>query len=176
MQISRIDHFVLTVQDIDVTCDFYSRACGMEVVTFAGGRKALSFGQHKINLHQAGSEFLPKAASPTRGSGDFCLISSIPLDARLSRIWKLKILRLKTGLWRAQVRWGQSAPSIFVIPTETSWKFQNISTCSCRTGWQTGYFPCAVIIFHSLPANLCISATIGLADYAKHSQIKRGGD
>ncbi|MBC3774114.1 VOC family protein [Brucella melitensis] len=86
MQISCIDHFVLTVQDIDVTCDFYSRACGMEVVTFAGGRKALSFGQHKINLHQAGSEFLPKAASPTRGSGDFCLISSIPLDEVIAHL------------------------------------------------------------------------------------------
>ncbi|CDL78523.1 unnamed protein product [Brucella canis str. Oliveri] len=58
----------------------------MEVVTFAGGRKALSFGQHKINLHQAGSEFLPKAASPTRGSGDFCLISSIPLDEVIAHL------------------------------------------------------------------------------------------
>ncbi|WGD32461.1 VOC family protein [Ancylobacter sp. WKF20] len=75
MKLSRIDHFVLTVADIDASCAFYSMALGMDVVTFGQGRKALQFGQQKINLHQAGKEFEPKAAKPTQGSGDFCLIS-----------------------------------------------------------------------------------------------------
>ena len=76
MNIDRIDHVVMTVQDIDVTCDFYARVLGMRVVTFAGGRKALAFGRQKINLHLAGREFEPKAAHPTPGSVDLCLIAT----------------------------------------------------------------------------------------------------
>ena len=79
MKIDRIDHFVLTVRDLDATCAFYSRALGMEVVTFAGGRRALAFGAQKINLHLAGREFEPKAHRATPGSADFCLITTVPL-------------------------------------------------------------------------------------------------
>ena len=80
MKLERIDHFVLTVASIEGSCEFYSRALGMEVITFGEGRKALAFGQQKINLHQAGAEFLPKAARPTPGSGDFCFITATPLE------------------------------------------------------------------------------------------------
>jgi catechol 2,3-dioxygenase-like lactoylglutathione lyase family enzyme len=86
MQIDRIDHFVLTVRDIEATCEFYARVLGMQVVTFAGGRKALQFGQQKINLHEAGKEFEPKAMSPTPGSGDFCLITRTPLEEVIAHI------------------------------------------------------------------------------------------
>ena len=79
MHIDRIDHFVLTVQDVEATCEFYERALGMRAVTFAGGRRALAFGGQKINLHQHGREFEPKALHPTPGSADFCLITSVPL-------------------------------------------------------------------------------------------------
>jgi catechol 2,3-dioxygenase-like lactoylglutathione lyase family enzyme len=79
MKIERIDHFVLTVRDIAATCDFYGRGLGMEVQTFGAGRTALRFGAQKINLHEAGREFEPKAASPTPGSGDVCLITERPL-------------------------------------------------------------------------------------------------
>lgn len=75
MRISGIDHFVLTVLSVEATCAFYARVCGMEVVEFGAGRKALRFGAQKINLHQAGAEFEPKAARPTPGSGDFCLLA-----------------------------------------------------------------------------------------------------
>ncbi len=80
MKIERIDHFVLTVRDIDATCEFYSRVLRMEVVTFGGGRKALKFGEQKINLHQAGREFEPKALRPTPGSADVCLITQVRLE------------------------------------------------------------------------------------------------
>ncbi len=79
MKIARVDHFVLTVASIEVTCAFYSKVLGMEVVEFAGGRKALSFGAQKINLHEVGREFEPKAKTPQAGSGDFCLIADVPL-------------------------------------------------------------------------------------------------
>ena len=81
MDIERIDHFVLTVASIEATCAFYSSALGMEVIAFGDGRTALGFGDHKINLHQAGQEFEPKAEKPTPGSGDFCLITRTPMDA-----------------------------------------------------------------------------------------------
>ena len=81
MEILRLDHIVLTVADVAATCAFYQRVLGMQVVTFAGGRKALSFGNQKINLHQAGREFEPKAARPTPGSADLCLVAKTPLDA-----------------------------------------------------------------------------------------------
>lgn len=79
MKIERIDHLVLTVSDIERTCDFYVRALGMQVVTFGDGRRALSLGEQKINLHQAGREFEPKALKPTPGSADVCFITSEPL-------------------------------------------------------------------------------------------------
>jgi catechol 2,3-dioxygenase-like lactoylglutathione lyase family enzyme len=84
--IDRIDHIVLTVRDIAATCAFYERVLGMTTVTFAGGRKALSFGRQKINLHQAGREFEPKARTPVAGSGDFCLIATTPLDAVIAHL------------------------------------------------------------------------------------------
>ena len=80
MQIDHIDHLVLTVCDIAATCAFYERALGAQVVTFGAGRTALVLGAQKINLHQAGREFEPKAARPTPGSADFCLIAVTPLD------------------------------------------------------------------------------------------------
>ena len=79
MQINRIDHLVLTVADIERTVDFYRRALGMERVEFAGGRVALQCGMQKINLHQAGREFDPKAQRPTPGSADICLIADTPV-------------------------------------------------------------------------------------------------
>ena len=86
MQINSIDHFVLTVRNIEATCEFYTRVLGMQVVTFADERKALQFGQQKINLHQAGKEFEPKAMSPIPGSGDFCLITQTPLYEVIAHI------------------------------------------------------------------------------------------
>lgn len=79
MFIDRLDHFVLTVADVEASCAFYSRVLGMTVISFAGGRKALTFGQQKINLHAHGHAFEPKAEHPTPGSADFCLITSVPM-------------------------------------------------------------------------------------------------
>jgi catechol 2,3-dioxygenase-like lactoylglutathione lyase family enzyme len=91
MRIDRIDHFVLTVKSIEATCDFYSKVLGMELVTFGDGRKALTFGAQKINLHQAGAEILPKAARPTPGSSDVCLISATPLDQVIDHLQSIGI-------------------------------------------------------------------------------------
>lgn len=80
MRIERIDHIVLTVKDLEETCQFYSRVLGMEVVTFGEDRRALAFGGQKINLHQHGKEFEPKAKTPIPGAIDLCLITETPIE------------------------------------------------------------------------------------------------
>ncbi len=82
MHISSLDHLVLTVASIDQTCDFYEGVLGMTRETFAGGRTALVFGSQKINLHQFGNEFDPKAMHPTPGSGDLCFVVDSVADAQ----------------------------------------------------------------------------------------------
>jgi catechol 2,3-dioxygenase-like lactoylglutathione lyase family enzyme len=84
--IDRVDHFVLTVASVDKTIAFYARVLGMSAVTFGEGRKALAFGRNKINLHEVGKEFEPKAKRPTAGSGDFCLIADRPLDEVIAHL------------------------------------------------------------------------------------------
>lgn len=79
ISITRLDHFVLTVASIEETCSFYQDVLGMRVETFGEGRKALRFGDQKINLHEVGKEFEPRAISPCAGSGDFCLIAETAL-------------------------------------------------------------------------------------------------
>jgi catechol 2,3-dioxygenase-like lactoylglutathione lyase family enzyme len=86
MKIDSLDHLVLTVKDIETTVSFYSRVLGMDIITFGGGRKALSFGTQKINLHQHGKEFEPKAEQPTPGSADLCFISLAPLSEVLKQL------------------------------------------------------------------------------------------
>ncbi|RXM39192.1 VOC family virulence protein [Chryseobacterium sp. CH21] len=75
MQIKNLDHLVLTVADIDKTIEFYTHIMGFEMVVFGENRKALIFGNQKINLHQKGHEFEPKAETPTCGSADLCFIA-----------------------------------------------------------------------------------------------------
>jgi catechol 2,3-dioxygenase-like lactoylglutathione lyase family enzyme len=53
---------------------------GHDGETFGGGRRALHFGQQKINLHQAGREFEPKASRPTPGSADLCFVTTTPVE------------------------------------------------------------------------------------------------
>lgn len=89
--IDRLDHLVLTVADVDVTCAFYSRVMGMEVITFGEGRKALQFGQQKINLHQKGKEFEPKALYPMPGSADLCFITTTPFSEMIEHIQRCKV-------------------------------------------------------------------------------------
>ena len=86
MQIDRIDHIVITAFDVERTLDFYSRVLGMEPITFAGGRRALAFGRQKINLHQAGREFEPKALKPVPGSQDLCFITETPLEDVIAQL------------------------------------------------------------------------------------------
>jgi catechol 2,3-dioxygenase-like lactoylglutathione lyase family enzyme len=86
MLVNRFDHVVLTVASIDATVDFYTRVLGMTAVTFGDGRTALRFGDSKINLHQAGHEFEPKARHSAPGSMDLCLIVDDPIEDVLAEL------------------------------------------------------------------------------------------
>lgn len=86
MQIDRLDHLVLTVASLEKTCDFYSKILGFEVITFLEDRKALGFGQQKINLHQIDNTYDPKAQRPTAGSGDLCFISTTPISVVMDEL------------------------------------------------------------------------------------------
>lgn len=86
MKISHLDHLVLTVADIATRCQFYQSALNFEVITFAENRKALLFGSQKINLHEAGKEFEPKALRPTVGSADLCFVAETPLDEVIAHL------------------------------------------------------------------------------------------
>ena len=80
----RLDHIVLTVADIEATTRFYERALGFTREEFRGPdgglRHALKFGSQKINLQDRATQTPTKARQPTFGSGDFCLLASVPLD------------------------------------------------------------------------------------------------
>ena len=83
VKVSGLDHLVLTVADLSATVAFYTDVLGMEMQRFratdGSNRWALRFGAQKINLHQAGHEFEPKARLATPGSADLCFLSEEPL-------------------------------------------------------------------------------------------------
>lgn len=81
--IEALDHLVLTVRDPEVAADFYARVLGMTPVTFAGHRRAVAFGQQKINLQRLGEETRNHAVI---GSGDLCLLTLWPVEKTLAHL------------------------------------------------------------------------------------------
>ncbi len=109
-KVHSLDHLVLTVAEIPITLRFYEDVLGMAGERFqtASGetRWALKFGAQKINLHQAGAEFEPKALKPTPGSGDLCFLSETPLSD-----WQTHLLGLDVKIEDGPVlRTGASGP------------------------------------------------------------------
>ena len=84
--IDGIDHFVLTVRSLDETCGFYARVLGLQRIDEPGRPTALMLGAQKVNLHEAAHTFDPKAAVPTPGSGDFCLVTRHRIEDIVARL------------------------------------------------------------------------------------------
>jgi len=87
--IDHVDHIVLTTRDLKGCIRFYTEALGMQLEEFrtpTETRLALKFGSQKINLHEWGREFVPRAHVAVPGSLDLCFIASIPLDEVISRL------------------------------------------------------------------------------------------
>ena len=87
--IERVDHIVLTTRDKDACIRFYSEVLGMKLEKFrtpTEERLALKFGAQKINLHEWGREFTPRAHVAVPGSLDLCFIASTSLDEVIQRL------------------------------------------------------------------------------------------
>ena len=87
--IDHIDHIVLTTRDLKGCVRFYTEVLGMRLEEFrtpTETRLAFKFGSQKINLHEWGREFVPRAHVAVPGSLDLCFIASVPLDEVMSRL------------------------------------------------------------------------------------------
>ncbi|MFF0245373.1 VOC family protein [Streptosporangium sandarakinum] len=124
MRIVRADHLVLTVRSIPASVDWYRTVLGMRPVVFGGGRVALAFGGQKLNLHQAGKELEPKAAAPTPGSADLCLISAVPLNEVQAHLRALAV-PIETG---PVTRTGATGPITSVYLRDPDRNLVEIST------------------------------------------------
>lgn len=89
--IDYLDHLVLTVASLEATTAWYRDVLGMRVETFGEGRTALVFGGEKINLHEAGHEFEPRAARALPGTADLCLITETPLDRVIAHLTRADV-------------------------------------------------------------------------------------
>ena len=89
--IDHIDHVVLTTRDLASCLRFYSEILGMKLEKFqtpTETRIALKFGTQKINVHEWGREFTPRAHVAAPGTLDLCFIASVPLDEVVSNLKK----------------------------------------------------------------------------------------
>lgn len=92
--IDHIDHVVLTTRDLPSCLRFYSEILGMRHEKFqtpAETRIALKFGNQKINVHEWGKEFTPRAHVAAPGTLDLCFIASVPLEKVIEKLQKEKI-------------------------------------------------------------------------------------
>jgi catechol 2,3-dioxygenase-like lactoylglutathione lyase family enzyme len=84
--IDHLDHIVLTTARTEQCIDFYTRVLGMTFERFGEGRMALKFGGQKINLHEKGREFAPRATLAAPGTLDVCFIATLPLKEVIARL------------------------------------------------------------------------------------------
>ena len=89
--IDHLDHLVLTTAHTEQCIDFYTRVLGMKFERFGERRMALKFGGQKINLHEKGREFEPKATVALPGTLDICFIASVPLEEVIAQLAACKI-------------------------------------------------------------------------------------
>lgn len=89
--IDHIDHIVLTTRDKEGCIRFYTEVLGMKLEPFGENRLALSFGSQKINLHEWGREFTPRAHVAAPGTLDLCFIAAVSLEEVMEKLEKEKI-------------------------------------------------------------------------------------
>ena len=89
--IDHIDHVVLTTRDLPACTRFYCEILGMKKEQFGQNRIAFKFGTQKINTHEWGREFTPRAHVAAPGTLDLCFIASEPLENVIKRFNESKI-------------------------------------------------------------------------------------
>jgi catechol 2,3-dioxygenase-like lactoylglutathione lyase family enzyme len=103
--IDHLDHLVLTTARTEQCIDFYTRVLGMKLERFGEGRMALKFGNQKINLHEKGREFEPRATLASPGTLDFCLIASVPLDEVIARLASARVTLIDGPVMKTGANW-----------------------------------------------------------------------
>ncbi len=103
--IDHLDHMVLTTARTEQCIDFYTRVLGMKLERFGEGRMALKFGNQKMNLHEKGREFEPKATLASPGTLDFCLIASVPLDEVIARLNAARVPLIEGPVMKTGANW-----------------------------------------------------------------------
>lgn len=127
-RLKTLDHLVLTVSDIPTTLAFYTQVLGMTHTPFtvADGsqRHALRFGIMKINLHQQGTEFEPKARHVQSGSGDLCFLTDTPLT-----VWQAHLARQGADIESGPVpRTGATGPLVSLYLRDPDGNLIEVST------------------------------------------------
>lgn len=102
--IASLDHLVLTTRDLDACVEFYTRILGMRLEPFGNGRLALIYGNQKINLHEYGREFEPKADKPTPGSLDLCFLVDRPLEEVIATLQSFGVVIIEGPVERTGAR------------------------------------------------------------------------
>ncbi len=127
MEVSGIDHVVLTVSNIDETANSYQKILGMDRVVLGDGQVALKFGVQKINLHQAGREPESRTKQPAVGFADFCFLTPVDLDDAMSHVRRCGVEIIpepvaRTGAKRNILSFYFSDPSgkLIEVANETS--------------------------------------------------------
>jgi catechol 2,3-dioxygenase-like lactoylglutathione lyase family enzyme len=103
--IDHLDHIVLTTAHTEQCIDFYTRVLGMRLERFGEGRMALKFGSQKINLHEKGGEFEPKATLAAPGTLDLCFIASVPLDEVITRLNAAHVAIIEGPVMKTGANW-----------------------------------------------------------------------
>ncbi len=92
--IDHIDHIVLTTRDKQGCIRFYTEVLGMKLVSFktrTEERFAFAFGSQKINVHEWGREFTPRAHVAAPGTLDLCFIAAVPLEQVVNRLGQMNV-------------------------------------------------------------------------------------
>lgn len=127
-RLTGIDHLVLTVADIDKTCDFYARVLGAMPISFGNNRRALQIGTQKINLHPLRSAYTPIARHPQAGSADLCFLSEAPLA-----VWQLHLQNCGVEILMGPVaRTGASGPLMSIYLYDLDGNLLEIANQSAR--------------------------------------------
>jgi len=103
--IDHLDHIVLTTARTEQCIEFYTRVLGMRLESFGEGRMALKFGGQKINLHERGKEFEPKATLAAAGTLDICFIASVPVVEVIERLKAAGVPIIEGPVMKTGAQW-----------------------------------------------------------------------
>lgn len=112
IQVTTLDHLVLTVADVERSVTFYERTLGMQPITFGDHRRGLAFGNQKINFHEQDATFSPKPRTVTAGSADLCFLIEGTANNAALNLQKLGIA-IEQGPVEREGAQGKSLRSVY---------------------------------------------------------------